>query len=88
MLQYHPEAYVEYITPSLELVCSLCFSESPVAAIANSERFNVNILNLMKDILNNDSYRPQTLNVNGMYACGDSHLTILSCAVQSSDYSW
>ena len=65
MLQHHPEAYVQYIVTSLQLVCKLCFTD-PTPTV-NSERFNVNLLNLMKDILNNDSYRPQTLKINGMY---------------------
>lgn len=62
MLFNHPEMYIDYINTSLELVCQLCFSsDQPHPA---HERFTVNLLNLMKDILNNDSYRPQTININ------------------------
>ncbi|XP_067934754.1 importin-11-like [Watersipora subatra] len=62
MLNYHPERYVDCIESSLELVCNLCFKEMP--AKGTCERFTVNLLNIMKDILNSDSYRPPNIRGN------------------------
>ena len=65
MLMYHAELYVDYIASSLEMVCKLCFTDDGL--VVNFERFNVNLLNLMKDILKNTTYKPPTLKAEGRF---------------------
>lgn len=65
MLMYHAELYVEYITSSLEMICKFCFTDDGL--LVSFERFNVNLLNLMKDILKNTEYKPPTLKANGKH---------------------
>lgn len=63
MIMYHAELYVDYITSSLEMICKFCFTDDGL--LVNFERFNVNLLNLMKDILKNTAYKPPTLKSDG-----------------------
>ena len=45
------------------MVTEFCFTDSEYAT--QYEKFNVNLLNLMKEIVRTDDYRP-TLNLQGM----------------------
>lgn len=65
MLQFHPKAYIVFISASLQLVIHFCFSQSCLL-VPEFERFNVNLLNLMKDIVMNTTYRP-TLDRKGIH---------------------